>query len=283
MSCASRENMTKSSSKNFELVDYACFQVEGDDAVSFLQGQLSNDLEALPSGGGQLSTFNDPQGRVIAILRLFRVQEAIIAALPASLLDPVVSRLRMFLLRAQVSISAPAPWQLYGHTGRPPDPGPEGACLMLPCGSDLWLSLQPGQQRLASGPQAEWSALETRCGMPEIYPATSGRFVAQMLFLDRLEAISFSKGCYVGQEVIARAHHLGRVKRHAHLFRSAAPGPRPGDALHMDETKVGEVARVAENTGGTVVLAVIKDGVEGALEQNGQSLEPLPDPPGLVD
>lgn len=283
MGSEKRENMTTASLKNFELGDYACFQVTGDDAVSFLQGQLSNDLETLPPGGGQLSTFNDPQGRVIAILRLFRVQEAIVAALPASLLDPVVSRLRMFLLRARASIDAPAPWRLYGHTGRPPDPAPDGARLMLPCGSDLWVSLQPGHQPLASDPQAEWSALETRSGMPEIFPATSGRFVAQMLFLDRLDAISFSKGCYVGQEVIARAHHLGRVKRHAHLFRSSAPGPQPGDAVYMNETKVGEVARVAEDAEGTLVLAVIKDGFGGALEGSGQSLEPLPDPPGLVD
>jgi folate-binding protein YgfZ len=275
--------MTDTSVRNFDLGDYACFQVDGDDAVTFLQGQFSNDLGNLPAGSGQLSTFNDPQGRVIAILRLFRVAEGIVAALPATLLDPVVRRLRMFLLRSRASISAPVHWRICGHKGRPPEPAPDGACLMLPGDADLWLSAKREASDLPSGTQEEWSAMETRCGLAEVYPETSSHFVAQMLWLDRLGAVSFTKGCYVGQEVIARAHHLGRVKRHAHLFRSAGPGPRPGDAVHLDDTKVGEVARVAEQSDHTLVLAVIRDGSEGVLQSGGHSLEPLPDPSALGD
>ncbi|MGD8424673.1 MAG: hypothetical protein PVI25_03950 [Gammaproteobacteria bacterium] len=275
--------MTDTSLRNFDLGDYACFQVDGDDAGTFLQGQLSSDLQNLPAGGGQLSTFNDPQGRVIAILRLFRVAEGIVAAVPATLLDPVVKRLRMFLLRSRASISAPVHWRIYGHTGRPPNPAPDGACLMLPGDADLWLSAQRGAVDSASGTQEEWSAMETRCGLPEVYPETSSHFVAQMLWLDRLGAVSFTKGCYVGQEVIARAHHLGRVKRHAHLFRSAGRGPRPGDAVHLDDTKVGEVARVAERSDHALVLAVIRDGFEGVLQSGEHSLAPLPDPSVLAD
>ena len=275
--------MTHPSLRNFDLGDYACFQVDGDDAEAFLQGQLSNDLQNLPAGSGQLSTFNDPQGRVIAILRFFRVTEGFVAAVPGTLLDPVVKRLRMFLLRSRASVNAPVPWKIYGHRGRPPEPRPDGACLMLPGDADLWLSAQRGAPDSPSGTQEEWSAMETRCGLPEVYPETSGRFVAQMLRLDRLGAISFTKGCYVGQEVIARAHHLGRVKRHTRLFRSAAPGPRPGDAVYLNETKAGEIARVAEHSDDTLVLAVIKDGLEGDLRSGGRSLESLPDPSALVD
>ncbi len=274
--------MTDPVRQNFDLGDYACFLVDGDDADTFLQGQLSNDLQKLPAGGGQLSTFNDPQGRVIAILRLFRVTQGIVGAVPAGLLEPVAKRLRMFLLRSRASISTEVPWKLYGHRGRPPDTAPDGACLMLPGDADLWLSARCGPPGSPSGMQGEWSAIETRCGLPEVYPQTSSRFVAQMLGLDRLGAISFTKGCYVGQEVIARAHHLGRVKRHTHLFRSAGPGPQPGDAVYLDEAKVGEVARVAEHSGDTLVLAVIKDGFEGVLQSGGRSLEPLPDPPALA-
>lgn len=260
-----------------ELGDYACLEISGEDAGAFLQGQLSNDVRQIGPGEGQLSTFNDPQGRVIAILRLFRVPGGFVGALPRPLLEPVARRLGMFLLRARAVITAPAPWRVFGHSGRPPVSLADSPALRLP-GDDLWISVRHGDPGSASAASPAWAALETRSGIPEVYPETSGRFVAQMLCLDRLAAISFTKGCFVGQEVIARAHHLGRVKRHAHLYRCADRSVGPGDPVTLDDGKVGEIARVADDPDARLVLAVIRDGTSGGLQAAGQLLEPLPDP-----
>ena len=114
--------MVGTSATSFELGDYACFRIVGDDAEAFLQGQLSNDIRRLATDGSQLSTFNDPQGRVLALLRLFQTAEGIVAALPAPLLDSVTRRLHMFLLRSSAKIEPSPEWRLMGHLGNPPAP-----------------------------------------------------------------------------------------------------------------------------------------------------------------
>lgn len=275
--------MTTGSDTTFPLGDYACIQIDGEDAEAFLQGQLSNDVRAITPGEAQLSTFNDPQGRVVALLRVFRLPAAFVLALPAPLLEPVTRRLRMFLLRARASITAPAPWAISGRTGQPPAASPETPSLRLPGTAPLWNVLDRNGSPPRQTNSVDWAAREIRNGLPEIYPETAGRFVAQMLWLDRLGAVSFTKGCFVGQEVIARAHHLGRVKRHAHLFRSAEPGPAPGDAVMQDGSATGEVVRVAKDPVGHLILAVMKDGFGGGLHAADCPLEPLPDPDLFAD
>jgi folate-binding protein YgfZ len=266
------------SEQTFRLDDYACLQIAGEDAESFLQGQLSNDLTALPVGGGQLSTFNDPQGRVIALLRMFRTPNAFIAAMPTALAGVVAGRLRMFVMRSRVSIDSETRWRLTGIAGERALPGPGRPAMKMPAAKPLWITLQDEPPEADAGTEGQWQALETMNGIPEVYAETSGRFVAQMLRLDRLGAVSFTKGCYVGQEVIARAHHLGRVKRHTRLYRCAGAAAAPGDPVMGGPDRVGEVARVAEVAESRIVMAVVRDGTEEPVTIAGTALERLPDP-----
>ncbi len=183
------------------VVTQATLRFCGRDAAGFLQGQLSSDVQALREGAQQLAGYHTPQGRVIAVLRLARLgPEVLHACLPAELAEPVAQRLRRYVLRAKLTIEVLAE---------------------------------------ADGGNATRSrAADIAAGLPQVYVATSEKFVAQMLNLDCIGAIAFDKGCYTGQEVIARAHYRGRVKRRMQRFATRTPlaAPlRPGDALRLGD------------------------------------------------
>ena len=126
-----------------------------------------------------------------------------------------------------------------------------------------------------------WQVADIVAGLPQIGPETTGHFIPQMLNLDLLDAISFTKGCYTGQEIVARTQNLGRIKRRT--FRYAIRGdeaPAPLTALHLDGAKVGEVLMGARTGGGIEVLAVIAlDARDRPLRTaTGHTAVPLPLP-----
>lgn len=260
----------------FLLEHYHCVEIAGADAMTFLQGQVSSDLSELPMGGGQLSTFNDPQGRVIAMLRIFKTADGFVAVLPDDLAGPVMTRLKMFVMRARVSIEAGTRWRVLGIHGRAQPSGVPS--MRLDVAEPLWIAIEGKVDSSIPADGGEWDALETACGMPEVYAATSGHFVPQMLRLDRFGAVSFTKGCYVGQEVIARAHHLGRIKRHTRLFRATDGQVAAGQPLSKASDKIGEAARTARHGKDLLVLAVVRDDAEEPFSAGGHDLERLPDP-----
>jgi folate-binding protein YgfZ len=212
------------------LPELGVLAVRGADALRFLQGQLSNDTAQLATGVGQLAGYHSPQGRTVALLRLLAPEPArVLAILPAELVSTVRERLAKFVLRAKVSLhDETAAWQVHGVLGPPPPlpsaslrlalDDPRGRALVLtPAGTDADLGLVAGLDPLA------WRRLDIEAGLPQVFKSTSELFVAQMLNLDLLGGIAFTKGCYTGQEVIARAHYRGRVKRRLQRFRSLAP------------------------------------------------------------
>lgn len=260
---------------------YGCISVTGDDAGDFLQGQLSSDVLAIPTGGGQLSSFNDPKGRVLALPRVIRVPDGFQLLLPRPLCETTARRLSMFVLRARVSIRFIPDIEVCAASGdevgeRLGDAGIPAIHIPGTPGIHMWAHPQGAAEPPASLDRLSDDNLalaETRLGVPEIYPETAGQFVAQMLDLDRLGAISYEKGCYVGQEVIARAHHLGRIKRH--LARFTATGAcAPGDPVLLKEKKVGVIVRRAPGAGVQPALAVMKEGVAGELSAGSGSLAP---------
>jgi tRNA-modifying protein YgfZ len=198
-------------------IDLGAVRVQGADAVRFLQGQLSNDVALLSPGHPLLAGLHNPQGRVIALLRLMLVgADDVLALLPRELAAPVAARLAKYVLRAKAKV-----------TDASDEPQMSG--LM----SDLTLDEISRAARIAAG-------------LPQVYGATSEQFVAQMLNLDLLNAISFTKGCYTGQEVIARAHYRGRVKRRMQRFRTlAAAQLAVGDAGKLRD---GRSFRVVDAT-----------------------------------
>ncbi len=240
------------------LEDLGVLRVGGADALSFLQGQLSNDVTRLGSGRTLLAGFHNPQGRAIALLRLVALADAeLLAVLPRELVEPVRERLSKYVLRAKVTVSdVSSQWRVSAvasatdlargepaalspadlpapHTGAHHRLG-ERHWLTVDEHPVRWLEIAP---RTAPGGAAheaardQWRVLDIRAGLAQVYRATCEHFVAQMLNLDALGAIAFDKGCYTGQEVIARAHYRGRVKRRAQRWRSRDTlALAPGDA-----------------------------------------------------
>jgi tRNA-modifying protein YgfZ len=203
-------------------------RARGVDAGSFLQGQLSNDTSQLRWGQWQLSGYHTPQGRTIALLRLTELAPGdLLAVLPLELIPVVVGRLQRYVLRAKVQLTDDSSqWQIWGFQGEAPVL-PQGA-VSAPYGNSRHLALIPTPAGTAAagvsvGTRSDWLACDIREGLPQVYLATSEDFVAQMLNLDVIGGIALTKGCYTGQEIIARAHYRGHVKRRMQRFTSEVP------------------------------------------------------------
>lgn len=302
------------------LADLGAVRVQGADRVRFLQGQLSNDVEPLGAGQGLLAGFHNPQGRTIALLRLLPVgPDEVIAVLPRELAAPVAQRLARYVLRAKVKVTdASAEWQFFGITAEPTgDAGIAEALAQLPsrvnatsvsemC-SIVCISESPARWiaavRLSSGQQPgtadtantnrsreQWRALDIAAGLPQVYGTTSEAFVAQMLNLDLIGAISFTKGCYTGQEVIARAHYRGRVKRRMQRFRTASPAQLAvGDSGTFQDGRafrVVEAVRLEDGRCEFLAVAPFLAGepdAEAASSATTLAVEPLPLPYDLPE
>lgn len=266
-------------------------RVRGADVVSFLQGQLSNDIALLGPGNSLLAGYHNPQGRVIALLRLLQLApDDLLAILPRELIGVVVQRLGKFVLRAKVKLADDsAAWTVTGLMGGAPlrpaaasaPAASQAAALGAPSfGQQLpatvngvaridaslalrvaeeparWLLVSP----LAHPPPVSgcspvgvqvWQRLAIAAGEPQVYAATSEAFVAQMLNLDALGAIAFDKGCYTGQEIIARAHYRGKVKRRLQRFRAQVAAPlKPADDGEFPDGRSFKVVDAAQRADG---------------------------------
>jgi folate-binding protein YgfZ len=182
-------------------------------------------------GASALAGLHNPQGRVVAVLHMNQTSaDSYALCLPAELTEAVIARLRRFVLRARVTLA--------------PD-----TTIAMP------LALATAAARIAAG-------------IPMICAATSEHFVAQMLNLDALGAISFSKGCYTGQEIIARAHYRGRVKRRMQRFRTQlAVCPAPGAQLTLADGRSAEVieaVRIGDHEQELLAVTIQATGVSSA-------------------
>ncbi|MBV8496932.1 MAG: folate-binding protein YgfZ [Gammaproteobacteria bacterium] len=241
----------------------------GAEARAFLQGQLSNDLTRLTPALSLLAGYHNPQGRVIAILRLIeRSSGELLAVLPRELVPEVVQRLGKFILRAKVKLAdESAAWTITGviagDAGAPADAWPaarggaarvaEAIAVRVAEAPGRWLLVTPAgaspEAAVHCAPAApgSWQRLAIAAGEPQVYRPTSEQFVAQMLNLDALGAIDFGKGCYTGQEVIARAHYRGRVKRRLQRFRTRGPHAlAPGASGELGDGRSFQVVDAVE-------------------------------------
>jgi hypothetical protein len=255
----------------------------GPDAQSFLQGQVSNDTRRLAEGQGMLAAHSSPQGRVLALMHLLPHSGGVAAVLPRALIAPTLETLRRFVLRAKVKIEdggealcvaghhgaqglrsagigAPPPGNAYvenngiGIAAVNGDPGRYWVIGAAEALAQHGLAGDPAQEE---GIERSWRLADIRAGLPQIYLATRELFVAQMLNLDLLDGISFSKGCYTGQEIIARTQHLGRIKRR--LYRLLLPPGdwRIGESVHLSDGRTGRLVEAIRVENGFEVLAVL--------------------------
>jgi hypothetical protein len=249
-------------------------RVHGADAIAFLQGQLSNDLTRLAAERALLAGYHNPQGRTIALVRLLWLGEQdVIAVLPRELASTVATRLRKFVLRAKVKIAdESAVWRAFGVVG--PQTAADALAAMGVSAATAharvgnapprWLIVVPAESPagVASGDRREWHRLDVASAQAQVFAATSEEFVAQMLNLDALDAVSFEKGCYTGQEVIARAHYRGRVKRRLQRFLTRAPQAlAPGDSGRLADGRAFKVVdAVQRDDARCEFLAVVETG-----------------------
>jgi folate-binding protein YgfZ len=218
---------------------YSSILASGADAFEFLQAQLSNDLLLLEDRAQILSAWCNPKGRVICIMRIRRSDSGYQLVLPAELSESVRERLTMFRFRSKVDLE-PVP-------ATPEDLG-------IP------------------GTTEDWLLDNLRAGQPEVWRAQSEEFTPHMLNLDLLGAVSFDKGCYPGQEIVARTHYRGASRRRTHRFESGQ-ALSPGDKISDGERDIGEVL----NAIGTDLLAVIpSEKAESPLSVNGVELRHIP-------
>jgi tRNA-modifying protein YgfZ len=270
------------------LTHLALIRATGADVDAFLQGQLSNDVRQVVAGRAQLSSFNSPKGRMLAVLQLVRAGESLLLETQRAVLEPVLKRLSMYVMRSKVTLAEAGDLALFGLAG--PDapaalaalelPAPTAALacawqgpvcvtrrhgaaprysLLVPAAdaTDWWRRLR--EHAPAVGTQA-WKLLEIEAGVPAVYPETQDRFVPQMCNLDALGGISFDKGCYTGQEVVARVHYRGAVKRHMTKVLTLQSGLPPGSDFALPDGRSSEVVESAPHpNGGTVALVVATD------------------------
>lgn len=302
-----------------DLSHLAIWRASGPEAQSFLQGQLSSDVREISEAHSQLSAYCTPKGRMLAIFRVWQCGDAYCLLLPATLADATLKRLRMFILRAQVKLEPATELQALGISGpdaqhaiqeiagvTAPDvvdasvahdalrvlrlPGPYPRFMLLAPRertTDLWTRLSARLTPAGAGP---WGWLDIQSGLPSILPGTVEEFVPQMANLELLGGVGFKKGCYPGQEIVARMHYLGRLKQR--LFRAhvqTEETPRPGDPIYAPDFGNQAAGTVVDSQpsphGGQDMLAVIQiSSVEigdlhlGSLQGAPLTLHPLPYP-----
>lgn len=254
-------------SSAIQLTGLAAIVVSGAEARAYLQGQLTADLDTLDSNRVQLACCNSPQGRVQAVFWMMERADGVALVLPASMVDATIVRLRKYVLRAKAKIE-PAKHLQIAVTARsalPADVSLDGVAhreidgvsyFTLPGVDDVML-LGSFTAAVDAAAEHRWHSSHIRAGLPQVYPETHEAFVAQMLNLDLLGGISFEKGCYTGQEIIARAHFRGAVKRRMFLFHTAGSAPLPGTRVLSGEQHAGDVVDAVSTENGSDVLAVI--------------------------
>jgi folate-binding protein YgfZ len=275
------------------LSDRGLLAFRGRDAAGFLNSQLSTDVHALTPGQSTLTSYSDPRGRLLAVGRLYALPDRLLLELPADVLAATRERLARYVLRADVAITDESPeWArigaagqsaavaLYGLLGALPDipgsaTGPSEDVRVVCVGGSRprWQILGPpatvaalweGLAADTTEADAEaWRLLDLEAGLPTVHTETAGHFVAQMLNLDRLGALDFGKGCYPGQEVIARTHYLGRIKRRMRLLHAGegSDATPPGTAVYVGDAQAGEIVDAAPHpSGGCLALAVLREG-----------------------
>jgi folate-binding protein YgfZ len=274
------------------LLHIGLLRFTGPDANAFLQGQVSNDTRRLENGEPLLAAYSTAQGRVIALLHLLPHSSGIIALLPREIVVPTLEQLRKFVLRAKVRIEDLS--EQYAVLGRRDAAAARAAGVPLPTASNPYVELDGiGVGRVIGDPNRQWvigpgSALaerglagnglgndavdaavdgreaerhwrlsDIRAGLPQVYAATRGLFVAQMLNLDLIDGISFTKGCYTGQEIIARTQHLGRIKRRMFRLRLPPGAWEIGQVLRIPDGRTGRLTELAPDGEQFEALAVL--------------------------
>ncbi|POA98041.1 folate-binding protein [Chromobacterium sinusclupearum] len=257
------------------LDNFVLLRVEGEDAEAFLQGQLSNDIRQIQPGEAQYSTYSTAKGRMLASFLIWRHGNAYYLMVSADIAPAIAKRLTMFVLRSKVKITMDEEWFVLGMSGpqaahilqphfaeaanlekmRVAEQG-DGALLRLPHdgyllalrrGGGLETDISKLENVVAVSP-AVWALHDIRAGIAWVTGETQEQFVPQMANMELIGAVNFKKGCYPGQEIVARSQYLGKMKRR--MFLAAFDQPLTvGCKLYspdLPEQSIGMLAAVCQ-------------------------------------
>jgi len=261
-----------------DLSHCSIIRAAGPDATTFLNGQLTCDVREASETRSLLGAWCSPKGRMLAVFRLWRAQDAYLLQLPRVLCADILKRLRMYVLRAKVAletlddthvcfgVAGPRAAALLEKSVGEAPTSDNGVAVVgggvtvlriagaharfafvapFPEAQRLWIALERDARPAGA---AVWDWHDVAAGIPVVLSATSDKFLPQEANLDLLGGVSFTKGCYVGQEIVARVHYRGRVKQRmyrAHVATKTAP--TPGEPIYTPE--------LPDQASGTVVLA----------------------------
>ena len=295
-----------------DLSHQGLISVDGEDASDFLQGQLTNDIRDVSEQHSQMSAYCTHKGRMLANFRIFKRENSFYLRLPQALVESTLKRISMFVLMSKVSIkdarnalvrigvSGPdADDQLRGLISNIPkevdDTTQADGYTIIKCAgplpryeiygelapmTKLWQHLDVHGAPIGAG---AWETLDIEAGIPTVYPETSEAFVPQMTNMQVINGVSFQKGCYTGQEVVARMQYLGKLKRRMFKLKiNTNDAVNPGDKLFRQGSSSGQgtgqiVSAQPDSNGGYVALAVvdIADAESGELQlhdENGPTI-----------
>lgn len=254
--------------------NHAVVTLAGPDALAFLQSQLTNDVAALAVGAWQWQGYCSAKGRLYATFALARTSDdAFAAVVHSSTVAALVKRLTMFRLRSKLVIETNSGLCVWLHLDEPQSRFSTLATLDL--GTGRWITIEQESSKQDLTPNGDggdafmrrWNRIGIDAMQPEVTAATAEMFVPQMIAWDVVQpgsGVSFSKGCYPGQEVVARAHYRGAVKRH--LERHVLPMHAPiaeANEVTLPDGRVGEICNVVRDSADQITALVVVAAVAG--------------------
>ncbi len=276
---------TKANNTLFDLSHTGLLALTGDDATTFLQGQVTNDVKALDGYHAHFSGYCSPKGRLLALFLAFAHNQTLYLQFNQSLLPAVMKRLKMYVLRAKVEIAdasnqmirfgvngpdastilhkqfSSIPSQDFALSSIEQDGNSIGLIIKLPSleGHQRFEVILNENHALSTFNSLKdscklvgkpcWDWLDIQTGLPDVTEKTQEQFVPQMLNLDVLNGINFKKGCYTGQEIVARTHYLGTVKRRTYKATIQTDArPNAGDkVMDAQQSEVGQIVKATPN------------------------------------
>ena len=235
------------------LKNRSLLKISGNDAEEFLQNQFSNDIKKIDSNKVQFNAYCQHQGKVIAFFWVMRMGKDFLLSFPDELLEKIENRLKIFVIMSDVIIENVT--NVLSQTGLINESSPNECRI----NDELAVVIEDsnGQSVELAENHIAWEKAYLDSHLPEIYNVTSEKLVPQMLNLDINElGVSFSKGCYPGQEVVARLHYLGSAKRRLFSFK-ADQEMQVGDSLYCATSKTA-LARGDRYKGSGIVVSKVK-------------------------
>lgn len=278
----------------FALPGQRLIALQGRDAAAFAQAQFMNDIKGLADGHWQWSGWLTPKGRAIALFALLRLSDqAIWLVVPDADAGALVEALKRFVFRSKLALAVREDRVIEGRFGAPERAsgaaigGDADGVVELDLGGDggaRSLRIVPAAQAAAADEAlaAQWALADLRHGLPRLPATQAEQWTPQQLSLDRLRGYSVKKGCYPGQEIVARTHFLGKAKRGLALFACPAP-VAAGAQVSGEDAALGTVAASASDGARHLALAVLPlERAEGAAFIDGQPVQEIPLLDGLA-